>query len=124
MSEMEKPNETAKPNAEPNANVESKERKANERAKFIKEVMSLEKNLDYAKSVRANFYFVVVKLMMHSFEQTARIGKTERKLIRLLRERGLSIGEIAWIMNRSKSTIHDNLNEVGESIEPNEGELT
>jgi DNA-binding NarL/FixJ family response regulator len=122
MSEMEKPNEIAKPNAEPNANVESKESKANERAKFIKEVMSLEKNLDYARTVRANFYFIVVKLIMRSFKQTARIEENERKLIRLLRERGLSIGEIAWIMNRSKSTIHDNLNEVGESIEPNEGE--
>jgi hypothetical protein len=120
MSEMEKPNE----NIEPNANAESKERKANERAKFIKEVLALKKNLDLKRSVSANFYFIIVKLMMHSFVQTARIGETERKLIRLLRERGLSIGDIAGIMNRSKSTVHENLGEHGETIEPNEGELT
>ena len=120
MMETVEANEAAEANAEPN---ECRKCKANERKKFITEVLSMKKNLDHARSVKANFYFIIVRLLLPDFKQPARMGKTERNLIRHLRERELSIGDIAWILNRSKSTIHDNLNEVRESSnsEPNEG---
>lgn len=69
--------------------------------------LSLEKSLDYSGGVLKNFYHVFVKLLWWPSEQPKRVDSAEEGYIVSLRKTGFSIGDIAFIVGRSKSTVHD-----------------
>jgi len=74
--------------------------------KILEHYLSLQKSLDYSGGVLKNFYFVFIRLLWNG-EQPKTVSPEETDYIALLRNTGFSIGDIAFIMGRSKSTVHD-----------------
>jgi hypothetical protein len=89
-----------------NNNCESCEHK-----KYAEEILdyylSLEKELDHTGSATKNFFKLFVRLLWYPDKQPNHVEKTEGDFIRELRQRDFSIGDIAEIANRSKSTVQD-----------------
>ena len=71
-----------------------------------KYIVSLRTNLDNDRSVRANFMFLLRETALNPHEQTKTIEETERNTILTVRRQEFSIGDLAFIFERSKSTIH------------------
>jgi SOS response regulatory protein OraA/RecX len=81
--------------------------------KYAKEILdyylTLEKELDDSDSAAKNFWKIFVRLLWYPNKQPYRVEKEEADFIGYLRQRDFSMGDIAEIMQRSKSTIQEAL---------------
>ena len=60
------------------------------------------------RDVNKNFWRIALKLFQAG-KQPRNVLDSERKLIKILRKGGYSIGDLAYVFDRSKATIHENL---------------
>jgi hypothetical protein len=91
--------------------MENKNCESCEHKKYATEILdyylSLENELDHSGPATKNFYKIFIRLLWYPNAQPKQVAPEESAFLKELRGKGFSIGDIAEIASRSKSTVQD-----------------